>query len=270
MVTILNDWRRHCAALLTVGCALIGLYSGGVQAENRDLLLSKAMEPADLEGTIVKLKDARLKIELNATAGDAGIQVFLDSDPWKSMDIYDPYGKMIFRSTTRGRFAKQGGTELFLESAEPNFSQLTLAEFLKRFPEGQYQFRGKGLEGEILVGTATFTHNLAAGPELVSPLEGGALVDANKTVVTWKSVGPANGSPIVGYQVIIVQLQSTFPAIPKVTLDVMMPATATSLAVPPGFLLPGTSYEWEVLAIEASGNQTLSTSFFQTVPQIVP
>ena len=42
----------------------------------------------------------------------------------------------------------------------------------------------------------------------------------------------------------------------------MMPPTATSLAVPPGFLLPGTEYEWEVLAIERGGNQTLSSSTF--------
>lgn len=32
MVTILNDWKKHCAVLLTAGCALIGLYSGGAQA----------------------------------------------------------------------------------------------------------------------------------------------------------------------------------------------------------------------------------------------
>lgn len=161
------------------------------------------------EEDIVALKDARLKIELNATDGDAGIQVFIDADPWSSMEIYDPNDKLVFRSITRGRFGKQGGTELFLESAEPNFSELSLAEFLKRFPEGEYQFRGSDLEGETLVGTAILTHNLADG---------------------------------------------------------MMPATATSLAVPPGFLLPDTEYEWEVLAIEEGGNQTLSTAFFQTAP----
>ncbi len=218
------------------------------------------------EGKTVYLKDARLKIELNATDGDAGIQVFIDADPWKTMDIYDPYGKHIFRATAQGRFAKQGGTELFMESAEPNFSQLTLEKFLKRFPEGSYYFRGKGLEGENFIGTAALTHNLAAGPELVSPIDGATQVDPNHAVMTWKPVSAANGSPIIGYEVLIVQRQSSFPAIPKVALDIMMPATATSLAVPPGFLLRGTEYEWEVLAIEAGGNQTLSTAFFRTAP----
>ena len=41
-------------------------------------------------------------------------------------------------------------------------------------------------------------------------------------------------------------------------------AHGTSLAVPPGFLKPGTEYEWEVLAIERSGNQTLSSDVFTT------
>lgn len=255
--------NRHGLTVASVAMAALMFMAAAplAWAEN-----SKDNESEKMSGKIVTLKDARLKIELNSTAGDAGIQVFIDADPWKSMDIYDPSGRMIFRSITRGRFAKQGGTELFMESAEPNFSQLTLVEFLKRFPEGQYQIRGKGVEGETLMGTATLTHNLAAGPELVSPLEGGGLVDPNNAVVTWNPVGPANGSPIVGYQVIIVQVQSSFPAIPKITLDVTMPATATSLAVPRGFLRPGTRYEWEVLAIEASGNQTLSTAFFETAP----
>lgn len=225
-----------------------------------------AHRDSESEEDIVALKDARLKIELNATDEDAGIQVFIDADPWSSMEIYDPNDKLVFRSITRGRFGKQGGTELFLESAEPNFSELSLAEFLKRFPEGEYQFRGVGLEGETLVGTAILTHNLADGPTLVFPVEGSGLVDSNNAVVMWEPVGSANGSPIIGYQVLIVQLESEFPAIPKVTLDVMMPATATSLAVPPGFLLPDTEYEWEVLAIEEGGNQTLSTAFFQTAP----
>ena len=51
-----------------------------------------------------------------------------------------------------------------------------------------------------------------------------------------------------------------------ILLDVMMPATATSLDIPPGFLRPDTEYEWEALAIEESGNQTLSSSFFSTMP----
>jgi hypothetical protein len=43
-----------------------------------------------------------------------------------------------------------------------------------------------------------------------------------------------------------------------------MPPTADRLRVPRGFLQPGTEYEWEVLAIEETGNQTLSAASFKT------
>lgn len=213
---------------------------------------------------IIEFSDARLKIEANATDGDAGIQVFIDADPWKWIAIFDSDGRKIFQSSTRGRFALQGGTELFLESAEPEFSELPFEEFLERFPEGEYGFRGRGLEREIYVGSTTLTHNIPDGPLLVSPVEGDGPVDPNNAVVMWEPVGAPNGSPIIAYQVLVVQLESDFDAIPKVALDIFMPASATSMAVPPGFLLPDTEYEWEVLAIEESGNQTLSSSFFTT------
>jgi hypothetical protein len=218
------------------------------------------------QGPIVRFKDARIKIETNATDSDAGIQVFIDVDTWKSIKIYDPNEKLIFQSVASGSLARQGGTELYFESAEPDFSELPFEEFLKRFPQGVYKFRGVGLEGESLVGNATLTHNVPKGPRLVSPLKGGPLQDPNNTVLTWKPVPPANGSPIIAYQVLVIQTNSPFKAIPKFTLDIMMPANATRLKVPPGFLLPDTEYEWEVLAIEEGGNQTLSTSLFTTAP----
>ena len=132
-------------ALAAFVLAAVAPVSWAGDREGNEREISEANNP--LEGKIVPLKDARIKIEMNATDSDAGIQVFIDADPWTSMDVFDPYGRLVFRSTTRGRFAKQGGTELFLESAEPNFSQLSLAEFLRRFPEGEYRFRGQGVAG---------------------------------------------------------------------------------------------------------------------------
>jgi len=41
-----------------------------------------------------------------------------------------------------------------------------------------------------------------------------------------------------------------------------LPGTVTSLTVPPEFLVPGTSYEFEILAIEASGNSSISVGEF--------
>jgi hypothetical protein len=44
----------------------------------------------------------------------------------------------------------------------------------------------------------------------------------------------------------------------------VVPATTTSMSVPAEFLKPGTTYAWEVLAQEESGNQTLSSGTFET------
>ena len=263
-----RDMRSMAIAMATIGVLLAGVVAPATRAEDGFATSANASKHGKRRTPrFVEVSDARLKIELNSTALDAGIQVFLDSDPWASMNIFSPHGRLIFRSTVRGSLGKQGGTELFLESAEPELAELPLEQFFERFPEGNYWFFGRGVEGEYLFGTAAFTHNLADGPELVSPLEGTDPVDPDGAVVVWKQVDDPDGGPIIGYQVLVVALESDFPAIPKITLDVMMPASATSLRVPPGFLLPDTEYEWEVLAIEESGNQTLSTSFFRTSPQ---
>lgn len=253
---------RHVAAatsllLVAVVAAPALAHDGGEPAES-------GQERTARRGPVVAIEDARLKFEINATDEDAGIQVFLDADPWKEMSIFDPDGSLIFTTATYGSIGEQGGTELFLESAEPTLAELPLEQLLERFPEGRYRFRGTGLEGERYVGSARLTHDLPDGPTLVSPLEGGSPQDPRDTTVVWEPVDPPNGSPIIGYQVLVVQPETGITALPKVVLDVMMPPTATSMAVPPGFLLPGTEYEWEVLAIEQGGNQTLSSSFFTT------
>ncbi len=211
----------------------------------------------------VPLKDARLKIEFNSTDRDVGIQLFIDADPWRTMDLFDPSGRLIFRATARGAVAKQGGTELFIESGEPSLDDVPLAVFLARFPAGRYRIEGLGIEGERLVGSAKFTHNIPAGPVLLSPAED-ALVDPNNLVVAWQRVGPANFSPIIGYQVLVVKPDTGLRGLPKIILDVTMPPGASNMAVPPGFLLRDSAYEWEVLAIESGGNQTLSVGHFRT------
>ena len=63
----------------------------------------------------------------------------------------------------------------------------------------------------------------------------------------WRRVPAPKHSRIIGYQV-LVERETELKALPVVTLDVMMPPTATRLRVPPGFLRPSTEYAWEVLA----------------------
>jgi hypothetical protein len=248
------------AGAALAGWAVGGGATGAAQGRPGDAAAGAATPPAK----IVRLKDARLKFEINSTDRDGGVQVFIDADSWKEMTILDPAGRRIFRSTTSGRMGKQGGTELFLESAEPPFRTLPVPKLLARFPEGRYAFRGVGLRGERYVGSARLTHRLPDGPELVSPLAGDPPQDPAATSVVWKAVAPPKGSRIIAYQVLVVRAEPGPRALPEVALDVMMPPSATTLRVPPGFLQPATEYDWEVLAIERGGNQTLSSDTFRT------
>lgn len=240
------------------------LLMGGLAAGYTAVSEANQQAPLRSDREVVKIADARMKFEINATDQDGGIQVFLDAEQWKRMSIFDPKGRKIFTTVTKGIMAKQGGTELFLESAEPTFDELSLRALLERWPAGRYGFRGTGLDGEILVGSARLTHDLPAGPVLVSPTEEAGPQAPASTTLRWRRVPPPNGSPIIGYQVLVVEPETGIRALPTITLDVMMPPTANQLKVPNGFLQPGTEYEWEVLAIEEGGNQTLSSSTFST------
>lgn len=247
--------------LLAVG-AVAALFAAGLAAVGHADTESRHSVRKD--GQVVRIADARLKFEINSTDRDGGVQVFLDADEWKRMSIFAPDGQRVFTTATDGVMAKQGGTEFFLESAEPSFDDLPLDQLLERWPAGRYDFRGVGINGETLKGSARLTHDLPEGPVLVSPIAGDEAQNPDRTVVRWRKVPAPNGSPIIGYQVLVVEPDTGIRALPKMTLDVMMPPTARRLRVPPGFLKPRTKYEWEVLAIEQGGNQTLSSSTFVT------
>ena len=87
-------------------------------------------------------------------------------------------------------------------------------------------------------------------------------------VASWKPVSMTiTGEPvtIIAYQLIIERdVEPHRHMIGKLGLSLYLPRTVTSIAVPDGFLQPHTAYKWEVLAIEQSGNQTLSSGSFRT------
>ena len=205
----------------------------------------------------IPFSKAKIIFEFNSTAKDLGIQVTLDGDPWNEIWIKDPKGRTILEVEGSGSLKNFGLTELFAESNEPNFADMSKAEILARFPAGVYRFYGNTVEGDRLVGTATLTHNLPDGPVILSPL--GGVVDPANTVVSWNAVTTPPGINIVGYQVIVERADALR------TFDIKLPGTATSVTVPPEFFEPGTQYKFEVLAIEAGGNQTITEGVpFQT------
>ena len=137
--------------------------------------------------------------------------------------------------------------------------------------EGNYEIAGSGQEnGESLgrtVGTAWLTHNIPAGPALIAPAEGSTIPVVGQ-VARWGAVSlTITGKPvkIIAYQLIIQKDAPVHPhMIGKLGLSIYVPANVTSMPIPDGFLESATKYVWEVLAIEESGNQTLSSGAFST------
>ncbi len=202
----------------------------------------------------VQFKAADLKVEVNATDGDAGLQVFLDHEPWRSIAIARPDGSRILDITTRGVLRNYGLTELFSESSEPPFDEFPLEEFKELFPEGKYTFTGETIDGRVMRSKVPLTHDFPAGPNITSP-QNGSTVPAGSVVVKWDPVGELE---IVGYQVVVTKEN------PKRVLEATVPNTVTELAIPAGFTESGVEFKAEVLAIEESGNQTLTEVTFTT------
>ncbi len=205
----------------------------------------------------VPFKASKLIIEFNATAEDIGVQMFLDADPWKTINIIDPNGRLIFEVDGRGNVRRLGMTELFFESHEPSINDLSIPEFLALFPEGEYTFIGRNTAGDTLVGKVPFSHLFPDGPSIIGPKKKD-VVDPQNTVIRWDPVVTPAGIEIDQYEVIVEGGE------PERHFDVFVPGSATSLTVSPEFLEPGTKYIFEVLAIDKNGNQTISEGAFKT------
>jgi hypothetical protein len=218
----------------------------------------------------VPLKDAKLNIEHNATDKDTGFQGFVDSEGWRRLDVRGPDGPVL-AFEGRGTLARLGLTELFFETVEPENAKTPIDDMLAKLPEGTYTISGPGQENGRstgrTMGTALLTHDIPAGPALVSPAEG-ATVPTRGVVARWKPVTRTiTGEPvrIIAYQLIIEKdVAPHRHMIGKPGLSMYLSPSVTSISVPNGFLQPRTAYTWEVLAIERSGNQTLSSGEFRT------
>ncbi len=224
-------------------------------------------------------KVANIHFETNASACDMGIQIIFDTDGITDGFVKSPKGQMVYEFRSKAGMAKTGGqTEGFLEGVEPQITELLLAlgcapsdeeevilleDLFKAWPAGDYTFKGKR-KGARFEDHATLTHFIPAGPEIVAPANGAIVPDA-PLPIEWKPVidpilpelGPVD---IVGYHVVVVETGAE--ALPQ--LDVDVPASETSVIVPAAYLNLNTAYQFEVLATDESGNQTITEGFFCT------
>jgi hypothetical protein len=248
------------AALLSSAVAYAGLSGRG----------DRPVRAPDGSAAAVALKDAKLNIEHNATDRDTGFQGFIDSEGWRRLDVRGPGGGVL-RFEGRGALSRLGLTELFFETVEPENADVPIERMLAKLPEGNYTIAGPAQEnGKRLgrtSGKAWLTHHIPEGPQLVSPAQG-ATVPVRGVVARWRPVSKTiTGEPvrIIAYQLIVEKdVEPHRHMIGKFGLSMYLPRSVTSITIPNGFLERGTAYDWEVLAIERSGNQTLSSGSFRT------
>jgi hypothetical protein len=147
----------------------------------------------------------KLNIEHNATDNDTGFQGFIDSEGWQRLDVRGPAGEVL-AFETRGALAGLGLTELFFESVEPENAKVPIQRTLAKLPEGQYTISGSTPDnGGSTSDKAWLTHEIPAGPKLVSPAQGAA-VPARGVVARWEPVSKTiTGKPvkIIAYQLIV-------------------------------------------------------------------
>ena len=202
----------------------------------------------------IKYEVADLFIETNATDRDIGLQLFLDADAWDTFKLLDPKGRQVMQEgRTKGRLRGWGLTEYFWETDEPEFSEVPLRKFKKRFPKGKYTFKGRDVDGRRLVASDRLSYVIPTGPVITSPTSG-EQVNPNSFKVSWEPVTTPAGVQIVRYQVIVVQ-----EPVERVTLN--LEPNVTSVDIPRVALSPGEA-KVEVLAKEKSGNQTISEVSF--------
>ena len=154
-----RQMRMLAILLLPVLALMLGVAAPACWAQDED------NEDGPLE-----FDEAKFNIEFNSTDEDLGVQAFVDGEPVKKVIIRGPKNensekkKTIFALTTKRGLKHQGIAELFFESGEPTLEEVSVQEFIARFPEGTYEFIGRTIENDKIEGEAEFTWVIPCGP----------------------------------------------------------------------------------------------------------
>ena len=224
-------------------------------------------------------KQTNIHFETNASACDMGIQISFDTEGLTEGEVEGPHDQVVFSFRAIDGSETTGDvTEMFQERVEPPIEDLlsaldcdppeddaiTLADLFGTWPAGLYEFEGEsgGVEFE---GAARLTHRIPAGPRITAPEDGAVVAhDANLTIRWNKVTGPIlphlGPVEIVGYHIVVVDITNPelAPGKTKTALDADLSKSETTFLVPKQYLEPSRIYEFEVLATEKGGNQTIT------------
>jgi hypothetical protein len=222
-------------------------------------------------------------IEFNATDGDVGPRAFYDFEPYDRLVIENSNGKKITDLKNKRGNRDQGTAEYFTEGGEPPLWEVSFSEFFSRFPAGLYDFHARLIDGGFApVCSEELTHLIPCAPVtsveegdcgiIISWIEVTQAVNTTATDEAFAEADPdsedfdpeellvcyENGGPalsIIGYEIIVEDEEER-------EFKIDRPASAREVTVPSEFTEDGGCFEYEVLAIEESGNQTITEKEF--------
>lgn len=214
---------------------------------------------------------AELYFELNDTDGDLGFHSSIDGGPYPRLEIVRSPDRTLLVIEANGGLSKQGLTQLFFESAEPAFSELSPERFFKRFPEGPYEIFAERQDGKTLKATVVVSHVMAAPPSNIT-LSGVPAVEncdvkplplvSKPVVIDWDPVTQSH--PTIGKPgKVDIALYQLFVEREGVKLSLDLPPDITRFSVPPEVIALGNEFKFEIIARTATGNNTAIESCFK-------
>ena len=207
------------------------------------LAIGAAAVPASAE----EFEKAQIVLQQNFTDKDVEVVIFVKAQDHGlvEMTITGPAGRSIVKFTS-SEPGSIGGREFLIESPEPEDT----SQVLSAFPEGTYQFHGLDTEGTALTGTAVLSHVLPSPTEIIEPANGAAL--SRSGAVRWH--------PVAGATKYFIEIKNDDQ---ELKIEVEVPSSTTSIAVPTDWLTAGMEYELGLGVVNQFGNLTVVELHFR-------
>ncbi len=225
--------------------------------------------------------EAQIYFELNDTDGDLGIHGFIDGDAWRSLEIEGPDENELMNVWLRTGLRRQGLTEFFFESEEPDFDELSPKAFLNRFKPGIYEIEAVSLEGEEFEEEVRVSHVLA-GPagnitvngqpgaescdsEDLPVVSGSATIDWDPVTMSHPTIGTPNVAVTVRQYQFVCEIEREGRTPEEIVVAVDLPRNRTRFTCPAEFTALSLDGEvkYEIITKLTNNNQTSVESCFE-------
>ena len=195
----------------------------------------------------IPFDEVSMTIEVNATAVDAGVILFSDTEErLHRIKIQDPSGNVVYQMTSSDA-AGLGLTEISSETAEPDITTAFVA-----YPEGDYTFTGETFDGTLVTGVANLSHSVPDAPEIEEP-EDGERLSLKDVKIKWEL-----DEDVDHYWIELEQEE------PPVNFTIQLQPGIHKFKIPSQVLQKHSVYHLGVGAVGDNGNATVSQVVFET------